>query len=552
MKKTLKLIAVMLVMAMTLVMVPAISVSAEGAAADPNVILVGEGQTYTKISDAITGETADGLKGKTIKLTSDITEAAGNLTIALTGGGEVTIDGDGHTVDNFKTFITSSTTTELAVVTIKNIEFTRPTPDTANLGNHPIAYARGNSKVIFEDIVAIQGFNYIAGLHDSGNNHVVINSGVYHSNGYLVRANYNTCSKAAQSVVINGGNFYMGEKTTAVFCPAGNVAIDVNGGYFFSASSAPLVFDSGKYIGADGSMVTVTIDGATFVYPKNNDKLFAYNKTIFAGETPKTPATITIGQGNTFIEAFDGLASAADATWANSYGTAITAENIAYYTDVTVTPTKELTDTFGTAYLESGVVTPVNATILKAMNSPVFNFTYINITADTAAEVNLDNVTVAIYKNGKSVPGITSTNPDSIILEEAYTLNFANNTPMIQTKTNADGSISARVILPVASVAYSKAGVVYTKSADASALKYNNLGKYAEGVTAVETTDYYTSFIAAGITYYAGMLYGAEAIIILNIDGLAAGDTISFKAYGITAAGAEYSNARTYTIPAAQ
>ena len=58
MKKTLKLIAVMLVLAMTIVLVPAFTVSASD---DANTILVGEGleAAYATVTEAIAGVGVD-------------------------------------------------------------------------------------------------------------------------------------------------------------------------------------------------------------------------------------------------------------------------------------------------------------------------------------------------------------------------------------------------------------------------------------------------------------------------------------------------------------
>ncbi len=547
MKKTIKLIAVTLVMAMMIVLLPALP----AFAADENTILVGEGQTYTTISGAITALTANGLKGKTIKLTSDIEEAAGNLTIALTGGGEITIDGDGHKVTNFKTIITSSTTTDLTVVTIKNITFERPNPDTANLGNHPIAYARGNSRVILDNVTAVKGFNYIIGLNDAGNTHAVINSGVYATNAFLFRANYNTCTKTAGSVTINGGNFYFGEGTDAMLSLSGNVAVDINGGNFFCTNDAPIAFDVGMYTAETGSKVSVTIDGANFLYPSTTTQFFGYNNEKFTADNGKTPMTVTIGTGNVFAPVVEGAASNVNSTFVKTYGLVeATAENYAEISGITFTTANELANVFGKLYLQNGAKAPVNADVLATLDAPIFDGAILSLTADTDATMDFATAHIAVAKNGKTAANIKSTNGAAMIVEN-FTDNFADQDLTILVKKNEDGTANVRIVAVLAGTAYSKAGVVYTTGDDTSVVKYNNLGKYAEGVKTVETTDYYTSLIAGGRTYDA-VEAGGNAFVILTIENVAVGTTLNFKAYGITSAGAEYSNLGTYTVAFAE
>ncbi len=545
MKKTLKLIAAMLVLVMTFAMVPAFTVSANtDSSADANTVLVGEGQTYELISAAITGLGTD-IVGKTIKLTSDIAEPSSIGVFNTATYGKLTIDGDGHTITLKSALIAKTTTNgQFAEITVKNCKFTQ----TAK--NHPLVYARVNSDITFIDCYTDNTFDYVFALHTDGNGNITIESGYYEAAQKIFNVDmYNNTSKTKSTVVVNGGTFVANGGNIASV--SANTELDINGGTFVTTTKAPMIVDTKVSPGSGtASMANISVSGASFVVPVDYTSIFAETTgtdlvtvNMTADNTNKVYAVLPVTAEGTSYYGGNYTSGTGFPTYADKQKTIAAVDD-------GLTPVTEITDAFATAYLANGTKLAVNADIIVAMNNSMFNGTTIVLTADTNVTVDLANAMVRIIKNGKNAPNLTSSNANSLVIE-AFTTNFKNGTTGIQTKTNADGTVSARVIVPIASLNYSKAGVVWTKGEATDNLKYNNLGKYAEGVAAVETTDAYTSFIGDGMTYEAAQC-GGNALVILTIDGLAAGDTISFKAYGITAAGAEYTEARTYTIPAAQ
>ncbi|MBE6577279.1 MAG: hypothetical protein E7653_03995 [Ruminococcaceae bacterium] len=570
MKKTLKLIAVMLVLAMTLVMVPAFTVSAEGTP-DANTILVGAGQTYTLISEAITGLKTD-IVGKTLKLTSDITEPSSIKFDLSAITDAVTIDGDGHTLTLNSAFIAID-----SALTIKNMKFTQ------KAANHPVVYARGNSDVKFIDCVTDGTFDYVFALNTAGNCNITVESGYYQANQKIFNIDmYSNVSKTKNVVTVNGGTFVATDGNVA------NVSaytdFDINGGTFISLSKAPMILDTKVYLKDNASAAAITVSGATFIVPAESTSIFAETvvesvaSSMTADNTNKVYAVIadaplgssyyggnyTTGTGfpvyedknKTYAVVDDGLTPATAlegekfATAIFSNGAKMPVTEALYATAVQMGASKiefenASEGAFGVAYFADGTKAAVNAKILPLLDNSAFDGTIISLTADTDVTVDFKVASIGLVKNGKNAPNITSSNGAATIID-SFTTNFSGNTPLVQTK-DAGGSISLRVIVPVASLAYSKAGVVWTKGTDASVLKYNNLGKYAEGVAAVETTEAYSSVIAGEVTYEAVQLEG-NALVIITIDGLAVGDTITFKAYGITSAGAEYSASRTITL----
>ncbi len=546
MKKTIKLIAVMLVLVMTIAMVPAFTVSAAGEA-DPNVVLVGAGQTYATITEARTGLTTAGLVGKTLKLVSDVEEPSSIGVFNDAVYGELTIDGDGHTITLNSAFIAKTTTNDqFAEITVKNCNFTQ------KASNHPLVYARVNSDITFIDCTTDNTFDYVFALHTDGNGNITVESGYYQADQKLFNVDmYNNSDKnKVSTVTINDGTF-VAENGNIINLSA-DTDVVINGGTFISKTDAPMFIDTKAFPGTGtASMASITVSGATFIVPTTSTSIFAETTgeglvtvNMTADNTNTVYAVLPAATGTSYI------AGNYDNT-AKTFPTYASKEKTFAAVDDNLTPVTTLENTIATVYLNGTASFDVNADFLALMNNPAFDFTYISLKTDTELTLDLDNVVVAILKNGKTAPNFTSTAAGSIIVD-AFTDNFKENTsPLVQTKTNEDGTVSLRVIVPVASTAYSKAGVVWTKGEATDNLKYNNLGKYAEGVAAVETTDAYSSIIANGQTYDAAVL-GGNAIVVITIDGLAAGDTVSFKAYGITSAGAEYTAVRTFTIPAAE
>ena len=96
MKKSLKIISVLMVLAM-LVSSMSMLVFADGEEpVDENVILVGKNGTYGTISEAIAGETADGLDGKTLKLISDVSVSSTKFESKKATAPTIVVDGNGY------------------------------------------------------------------------------------------------------------------------------------------------------------------------------------------------------------------------------------------------------------------------------------------------------------------------------------------------------------------------------------------------------------------------------------------------------------------------
>ncbi len=248
MKSMKKLLAVVIVLAMTLAIIPAFPAYAEGETENDKLVLVGEGQAYETLAalfdTAKGGKTVEELNGYTIKMVSDISESNVNINLKSTKSFSLTIDGDGHTLTMINPFVVSSLSgTNEAIVSgvtasvhMKNINAVKAA-GTDN--DHPLVFVRAGAKVVVENCSVSDDFNYAFGL-SKFDGELTVKSGTYYSKKAVFRSNYQ--STAQTSLIVDGGYYELVNDTAneGLIDPVKvgtntaetNLKVTINGGTF--------------------------------------------------------------------------------------------------------------------------------------------------------------------------------------------------------------------------------------------------------------------------------------------------------------------------------
>ena len=252
MKKFVKSIGLLLLFAFAcsaLIVVPTV---AETYVDTDDIIYVGEGAAHANLASlGMTKDSsgiADPYNGKTIVLVSDINEMAEQkaVQIVFSAGGNLTIDGRGHTITLYNSIIAKSTS-GTANVTLRNVHLTL-----GRTNNVTAVSARANGNIVAENCYIDSSFQCSFALNASSPGTVTINSGMYEGSNCVIWTNYKFSAGTVDSnkIVINGGVFRIrSDKNAAgtanmdsLIKMGGNASVVINGGTFiYQATSHPVI-----------------------------------------------------------------------------------------------------------------------------------------------------------------------------------------------------------------------------------------------------------------------------------------------------------------------
>jgi beta-lactamase superfamily II metal-dependent hydrolase len=517
MKKALKIISILMVLAM-LVSSMSMFVFADGEEpVDENVILVGKNGKYGTISEAIAGETADGLDGKTLKLISDVSVSSTKFESKKATAPTIVVDGNGYNVSMSTGFVCIGV----------NITFKNMTANQTNIG-HPFIYARGGAHVTVDNCETDDSFLYAFALNNAGDCHFTVNSGTYRAKGKVFNIDcYTNLEKAESTVTINGGTFIADGGNVA--CVSANTKLDINGGFFFAKTKAPMIVDTKYSLSDTANLAKIEISGATFVYSADGIGAFAENSA------EELKANFTIADDVKLFAILDGVADGT--TNVGSYASATksfkTIENDKLVAIATTAPVINGAEgAFAKGYTEDGFTVLVNsAQTLELLDSSFFDGSLVIFSGPTDAVVDYKEADLVIDKNGFKADGITSENKaatirSGLVGSDVYWQATGEELP------EGDAKVYARVIATINNDDYKAAGLLYTTDvtkATADALVYNKKAEYAEGISSYKAEFYYESLKADGETVDAIAL-GGRHLLALDL-GEFTQETVSDKIY---------------------
>ena len=496
-RRFIKTIAMMLTLVMCVASIPAAYVSA--AENDSNVITVGNGGDYKTLVDAIAGVGADALDGKTLKLVSDVSDK--KPTFSFSKDVNVTIDGDGHTLTLNPAIIVSSSS-GMANVTFKNVNAKYAGASTSD---HPFVYARGNSNVVIENCSTDESFAHAFCLNNAGNCHLTINSGSFVASKRVIKGDFGNHGKPRSSITINGGYFLLANNTNAgsVIGIGGLTDLDINGGVFITTVVNPIITEAEVKSGS-ANVINATIDGATFIYPKTTEILFAYEKVLGNGKTP-----LNFGAGNSFYAASD----------STSKGTPFVPTGDVAATDFSAQPTAQTVTAKLT--LSDKTEFELGDALIEKLDSHCFDGAVLTLTADSAANVDFATADITVDKNGFKGNGITSSG--SATIKDG--INGLKVYMQLDKKGIAETTekVRVRLLLPVMLEERLSAGILFTQAEELGTNDKLVRGYTDDRITRVASTKYYKA-IWADSEYELASYFNAERFLIAEVGEFAGTD----------------------------